>query len=158
MSAPTIVACQLVSEVLQLSGRVRIRVLGDSMFPSILPGDILVVERQELNQLHPGRIVLFTRNGRLFAHRVVGEHRRNDLRVLVTCGDSRRENDAPVFPHELLGCVTSIFRGQRRISPRVTFLMQWVSWCTSRSDFLTRCLLWLIRSIRSRRALTECLT
>lgn len=152
------VTCQLISEVLQLSGSVRIRVLGDSMFPSILPGDILVVERQDLNQTLLGQIVLFARNGRLFAHRIVGEHRRNGVPFFVTCGDSRRDNDAPVCPHEMLGCVTCIVRGERRISPRLTLLRESVSWCTSRSHLLTRCLLWLISRIRSWRELTKCPT
>jgi hypothetical protein len=153
-----VAACQLVSEVLQLSGSVRIRVLGDSMFPSILPGDTLVVERQEITEMVPGDIVLFARNGRLFAHRMVSQKMRTDHPFVVTCGDSRLDHDAPVFPHEVLGCVTSIARGARRISPRVTRWKKRVSWLGRRSDFLKRCLLWLTCRIHSLRDVTECRT
>ena len=158
LSERNIAFCQLVSEALRLSGSIRIRAFGDSMFPTILPGDILVVERQEPRQKLRGNVVLFARNGRLFAHRVVSESSRNGVPFFTTRGDSRRENDAPVSPHELLGCVTSLIRGRRQISPRATLVKKWTSHLVGRSDFLTRCLLWLTCRIRSLREMFECPT
>jgi len=151
------VGCQLVSEVLYLSGTARVRVFGSSMFPSVLPGDVLVVGREGLNQAVSGDIVLFTRNNRLFAHRVIGQRNRDDVTWLVTCGDSLAENDPPVFRHELLGRVNSIVRGTRQIDPRATLFGRLTSILLRNSHLLTKCFLWLLCRARSR-GTTECLT
>jgi hypothetical protein len=127
------------------------------MLPCILPGDILVVQREPLDQLAVGEIAVFTRRDRLFAHRVVDLGQGANLH-LVTCGDSLYERDLPVLSHELLGRVTSIIRGPRRIKPHTTLLSRLASSLFKESDFLTRCLLWLLCRTRSLREATECLT
>jgi Peptidase S24-like len=152
------VRCQLVSEVLGLSGRARVRVFGSSMLPSVLPGDILIVHRKEIARLAPGDIVLFKQEDRLFAHRVVSQHNREEIPCLVTCGDSLAENDPPVFPHELLGRVTSIIRGTRQMDPRATLFGRLTSILLRNSHLLTRCYLWLLCRARSLREETECPT
>jgi hypothetical protein len=151
------VGCQLIADVLQLSGKAHIRVTGSSMLPCVLPGDVLVVQRERLNQLAPGDIALFARNSRLFAHRVV-DRGSGGFPHLVTCGDSLAEHDQPVLSHELLGRVASIVRGPGRINPRATLLDGLASVLFRHSDFLTRCLLWLLCRTRSLREATECLT
>ena len=64
------VKCDLAGEVLRSSGRLRLRVTGWSMLPTVMPGDTLIVERVS-GEVSRGEIVLFSRNQRLFAHRVV---------------------------------------------------------------------------------------
>jgi len=152
------IGCQLVAEALQLSGTVRVRVFGTSMFPAVLPGDVLVVQRKELGRLLLGDIVLFKRDDRLFAHRVVGQMDRNGVPCVVTSGDSLPANDPPVFPHELLGRVTSIVRGTRQISPQATLFQQLISSLLRNSDFLSRCFLWLLCRNRSASHAIECPT
>jgi len=44
---------------------------GASMLPAVWPGDVLSVCRGSSTQALPGDIILFARQGRLFAHRVV---------------------------------------------------------------------------------------
>jgi hypothetical protein len=149
--------CQLIADVLQLSGKANVRVTGSSMLPCILPGDILVVQRESLNRLALGDIALFTRDNRLFAHRVV-DRGSVEIPYLVTRGDSLYEHDPPVLPHEVLGRVSSIIRGPRRIKPHTTLLDRLASSLLMQSDFLTRCLLWLLCRIRSLREVTECQT
>ena len=63
--------CELVAEVLRSFGQVRLRVNGASMLPTVLPGDILTVCRHDTTEPLPGDIVLFGRDGRLVAHRIV---------------------------------------------------------------------------------------
>jgi len=68
----TTLACSLAGEVVRRFGKVRLRVFGTSMLPSILPGDLISVQRAGLSGISSGEIVLYSREGRLFAHRVVG--------------------------------------------------------------------------------------
>jgi hypothetical protein len=149
--------CQLIADVLQLSGKANVRVTGSSMLPCVLPGDILVVQREPLNGLALGDIALFTRHNRLFAHRVM-DRGIVETPYLVTRGDSLYEHDPLVLPHEVLGRVSSIIRGPRRIKPHTTLLDRLASSLFMQSDFLTRCLLWLLCRTRSLREVTECLT
>ena len=138
------VCVQLLSEVLKLSGVARIRAFGSSMLPAVLPGDILIVQREMGKSVVPGEIVVFTRESRLFAHRVIGETSRGGTVCLLTSGDSLDQPDSPVFPHELLGQVAFVIRGRRRLYPRATFLTRVTSTLLVNSEFLTRCFLWLL--------------
>jgi hypothetical protein len=128
------------------------------MFPAVLPGDVLVVQRKEIGNLVQGDIVLFKRDDRLFAHRIVGRMERNGVPCVVTSGDSLPHKDPPVFPHELLGRVSSIVRGRREISPKVTLFQKLISSPLRNSDFLTRCSLWLLRRNGSANQAIECPT
>lgn len=136
--------CQLVSEVLQLSGAARIRVFGSSMLPCVLPQDVLIIAREEFRNIKKADVVLFARNDRLFAHRVVRQELTGGMATLVTRGDSLDHHDAPVFPHQVLGRVTSIQRGVRHISPRATFLSRSVSILLGHIPLLKTGLLWLL--------------
>lgn len=150
-----VVGLQLFGDVLRLSGTAQIRVTGSSMLPGVLPGDILVVRREAVNGLALGDIAVFTRDDRLFAHRVVGQAA-GAIPSLVTCGDALSESDPPVHSDELLGRVASIIRGERRIDPAATFLDRAASVLLRHSDFLTKCLLWLLGRTRPFREFSEC--
>jgi signal peptidase I len=153
--APNGVGCQLISDVLRSFGSVKVRVTGSSMLPCVLPGDILAVQRKELHEVGPGDIVLFVRENRLIAHRVVNRIRQGSV-CLVTCGDSMDQNDPPVFAHELLGRVTFIDRWGLRVDPRATFFGRLVSIVFRRSQFLTRSLVWIVNRTRLLREEVEC--
>ena len=133
--------CELAAEVLRSWGRLRLRATGASMLPAVWPGDILSVRSHDAVEALPGDIVLFGREGRLVAHRVVERILCQDKIQWVTRGDSVGGNDAPVSSHELLGRVTAIERGSRRIIPRLTFWGRMASWILRRSEFCTRILL-----------------
>ena len=167
------VGCELAAEVLRSSGKLRLRANGASMLPAVWPGDILHVRRQGVAEALPGDIVLFGREGRLVAHRVVEvrsqdsgvrsqdsgfriqdsgfriqeagariqdsgfriqdsgvrsreqspiTNHQSSMLTFVTRGDSVDGADAPVSEHELLGRVTAIERGARRLTPRQSAL------------------------------------
>lgn len=117
------VTCELAGDIIRTFGEVRLRVFGTSMVPSVLPGDLISVRHAAVSEISVGEIVLFTRKGRMFAHRVVGLNSsaeqsfedQVDL-LLITRGDRLRHNDPPVSRSELLGKVICIERGnfQRR--------------------------------------------
>jgi signal peptidase I len=117
-------ACGLAEEVVRTFGEVRLRVFGTSMVPSILPGDLISIQRAAASEISSGEIVLYTREGRLFAHRVVGRagsagqpFAAQGESLLITRGDRLRYNDPPVSSSELLGRVISIGRGDRQLEP-----------------------------------------
>jgi signal peptidase I len=113
-------ACGLTEEVVRAFGEVRLCVFGTSMAPSILPGDLVLIQRANLDEISPGDVVLFLQKGRLFVHRVV------DRKVaatagcpeescLITRGDRLRHEDPPVTSSELLGRVVSIERDTGKV-------------------------------------------
>jgi signal peptidase I len=117
----TTLACSMAGEVVRTFGKVRLRVFGTSMVPSILPGDLISVQRAGLSGISSGDIVLYSREGRLFAHRVVGRDGNHDDPRLITRGDRLSHHDPPVSSSELLGRVISIQcgdgRGHRQVRP-----------------------------------------
>ncbi len=140
--------CELAAEVLRSAGRLRLRATGASMLPAVWPGDVLSVCRRSATQALPGDIVLFGREGRLVAHRVVERSLCQDRIQWVTRGDSVEGNDAPVSSHELLGRVSAIERGSRRLAPHQSVTSRFASWILCRSGLATRVLLrlrgWLL--------------
>jgi signal peptidase I len=133
--------CELAAEVLRSSGKLRLRATGVSMLPAIWPGDILSVRNHDTAEALPGDIVLFAREGRLVAHRVVERTLCQDRIQWVTRGDSVGSNDAPISSHELLGRVKAIVRGSRRLTPHQSLASRFASWILCRSDLATRVLL-----------------
>jgi signal peptidase I len=109
------VACGMAEEVVRAFGKVRLRAFGTSMVPSLLPGDLISIERANLCEILPGEIVLFSQSGRLFVHRVVSHSRNLDTACLITRGDRLCHNDPPVFSSELLGRVVSVERGNQQV-------------------------------------------
>lgn len=86
------------------------------MLPSIWPRDTLIVEQVDSSQVAEGEIVLFRRERRLFAHRIV----RNEARDILTRGDSMAAPDSPVERDEVLGRVASIIRNGKSFKPRTS--------------------------------------
>jgi hypothetical protein len=85
------------------------------MLPAILPGDTLVVESASRDSVNRGDIVLFGRDRRLFAHRVVARPHSSQI---LTRGDSMARPDPPVSADEILGKVSYIIRDGKCIEPR----------------------------------------
>ena len=106
--------CEMAAEVLRSSGTLRLRVMGWSMLPTVWPGDTLIVERVDSAEVTEGDIILFGRDRRLFAHRVVKNHSSK----MLTRGDSMPASDSPVCENEFLGRVSSIVRNGKPIKPR----------------------------------------
>jgi hypothetical protein len=119
------------------------------MVPSILPGDLVLIQRASIPEISPGEVVLFLQKGRLFFHRVVA---RKGMAIadcpeescLITRGDRLRHEDPPVTESELLGRLVSIERDNQKVelpphepsrlivrllqsSDRVTYLYLWLA-------------------------------
>jgi hypothetical protein len=108
------VRSDLAAESLRLSGTLRIRVTGWSMLPTIWPGDTIVVNTADDNQIVAGDIALFRRNNDFFVHRVIGKSAPMEV---LSRGDCMPQPDPPFASSELLGKVQFIVRGEKRIEP-----------------------------------------
>lgn len=113
--------CELAAETLRLGGRLRLQVNGLSMVPTIWPGDMLVIERAGFSKIENGEIVLFFREQRLFAHRVINCTAGNPY--IATQGDAMPAADAPVSACELLGKVVFVGHGTKCMAPRKKLLV-----------------------------------
>jgi len=97
---------ELAAEMLRAGGGVRLRALGNSMLPSIWPGDVLCIERKAGEEMVAGDIVLVARGGRFFIHRLI-EKRDSGW---ITRGDALPQNDEAVAEASVLGKVALVQR------------------------------------------------
>jgi signal peptidase I len=109
--------CQLAAQVLRSFGTLRLEVTGLSMLPSVWPGDILFIERCLMREIAVGDIVLFARQGKLVAHRVLHKTAAGDNPHAITRGDALLSPDDAVSPAELLGSVRHILRAGEYVKP-----------------------------------------
>jgi hypothetical protein len=79
---------------------VRMRVYGESMLPTLFPGDVVEIESCSPESLRPGEIVLAIREDRLFLHRLVSPCTINGFTL---CGDSNPHPDPQFSAEALLG-------------------------------------------------------
>jgi Peptidase S24-like len=107
------VKCELASEVLRSSGKLRLSVTGWSMLPTIWPGDTLMIERTEIGAVSEGDVVLCARDQRFAAHRVL----KKNASAIMTRGDAMLQPDPPVPNCDLLGKVAFIVRNGKCIRP-----------------------------------------
>src|SRR5260370_25199053 len=92
---------------------------GLSMIPSVRTGDILFIERRDTREIGAGDIVIFARERKLVAHRVLCKIAVDGMSHAITRGDALFSPDEPVSPTELLGSVRHIVRAGRHLEPTV---------------------------------------
>jgi len=89
-----------------------VRVQGQSMLPTLLPGELLAVEFGSRN-LRTGDMLLFRQADYLVVHRLLGPaRRRGGVRCLRTRGDGVLGLDPPVDPARIVGRAIAVKRGQ----------------------------------------------
>ncbi|HXM63074.1 MAG TPA: S24/S26 family peptidase [Terriglobales bacterium] len=121
----------LAAEVLRAGGSIRLQALGNSMLPSIWPGDVLCIEHKRGEEMVPGDVVLVARDGRFFIHRLI-EKRDSGW---VTRGDSLAQNDSPVVESQVLGKVSLIQRKTGVLIPSsLSRLSRALAWMLCRWD------------------------
>lgn len=126
--------CDLLVEVVRSTGSARLKAAGFSMLPVIWPGDVLTVCFQSHDELQPGQIVLFRRNGRLTAHRIVAASPDH----LVTRGDCHPSCDPPVQRDEVVGQIAAACRNGLPVRLQPSLLQRAAAWMMRRSEWYTR--------------------
>ena len=104
----------LAAQVLSSGGTIRLQALGTSMLPSIWPGDVLSIEHKSGEEIVPGDIVLVTRDGRFFIHRLIEK----SSAAWITQGDSLLHPDPRAAEVQVLGKVSMIHRKSGNIVPK----------------------------------------
>jgi hypothetical protein len=134
--------CELIGEVLRLFGTARVRVTGCSMLPSVWPGDTLVIQRAVPQKVAVGDILLYLREARLVAHRVVSAEHFLGRSAFNVRGDALRRPDGRVVPAEILGTVSQIVRDGKssRPSRRLKSRSRLIGMLTCHSNALARVL------------------
>ncbi len=94
--------CQLFIQALRSYGCASLRVTGTSMWPALWPGDTVEIRAAQLEKIEPGALVAFTRDDRIFIHRVVRKTVDSPA-TLITRGDALPAEDPPVAGSEFLG-------------------------------------------------------
>ena len=141
-------ANELVVEIAAKFGRVRFRVTGASMMPSVWPDDIVEIRRCDPADLEPAQIVLYRRMGRLVVHRII----RVEPDFLVTRGDAVSDEDSPIRKADVLGRVVRIQRRGRLLYPKRSRLLRTCSAIFRRSDFCLGMMLRVGRIVRQYRS------
>jgi signal peptidase I len=111
----------LFEQTLRAFGSARLRVQGSSMLPAICPGDEIRVQSANCNSAEEGDVVAFSRDGRLFIHRVIG---RDSGGNLLTQGDALLAPDAPVCADEYLGKVADVRRDGQPVPMKTSWLQR----------------------------------
>ena len=107
----------MATELLRSHGFLRLRVLGQSMLPTIWPGDLVTIQREIAGAIKIADIAVFRRDHRFFVHRVKNILVIDGLKHFVTRGDSAA-NDDPFFPADtLLGKIVQIKHKNRSPVP-----------------------------------------
>lgn len=151
--------CELAAEVLRSFGTLRFAATGWSMLPSVWPGETLVVERVEQDQVRVGDVVLVGREGGLCAHRVVGAAGEPASSQWITQGDALPVPDRPVAANELLGRVTHLIRAGNLIAVRAELsgINKVVAKVVRRSGSAARALVYLNRIRQtSQKSVAQC--
>jgi hypothetical protein len=129
---------QIAGEILRTNGSLRMRVLGASMIPTIWPGDIVTIQNRMGNDIGQGAIVLASRNGRFFIHRIVRKFESPEGSRWISRGDSMTEEDPVWSDCEMLGRVTKIERRGRSLlaETQLSFFSQVVGRLLCNSNLL----------------------
>lgn len=115
MTSPTTWDSQreaLAIESLRQAGRLRMIVRGESMLPSIWPGDTVHIASASLSDVREGDIVLAYRTGRFFLHRLQTKWDSS----FVARGDSMPVADPAYGAENLIGKLASVERAGEVLS------------------------------------------
>lgn len=94
--------------------RIRFRAAGGSMRPAICDGDLITVIPVDRARLAPGAVLVYRRQDRLFAHRLVGFATDPAGGSVFVCrGDAAGNCDEPVAAAQVLGEVVTVQRSAR---------------------------------------------
>src|SRR5258705_3473170 len=103
----------LAVQALRGSGRIRLQVRGESMLPTLWPGDIVEIAACSLRDVAGGEIVLAFREDRFFLHRFL---LRSEHAGFITRGDSMPNPDLAFPSDALLGRLVAVFRDEQPVT------------------------------------------
>ena len=128
---------------LDINPSIRLKAMGNSMWPFIKNGDRVIIERSGFNLVHPGDVVLVDVKGNILCHRIFSKT--DDW--ITTKADALVYLDPPTGKQDLIGRTVAIERKGRlsRIDKRSDRI---IGLFISRASFLLAVLLLPLRPIR----------
>ena len=123
----------------------RLRIRGASMVPALWPGEWVAVHSGDMKSVTIGEVVVFSRDGRFIAHRVVridAPGGSANKHAVVTRGDAADDDDSPVLHSEWLGVVAAVqrFGAPRTVRRKPSALARVAAPLVRRSDLARRSL------------------
>ena len=129
-------------ELLREGKKVNVRVNGMSMFPWIMPKDVICAQSVEKHLLIPGCIVLFQSETGWVAHRLI--HIDNTNNQFITRGDANLHKDSPLKYEAIKGIVIGVAQSK----------FFWTGWAVGRNalflaktSWITAPLFWMTGKI-----------
>lgn len=108
---------ELSTELLSEGYGVRFRAIGQSMHPTIRDGEAVRVEPVKIEEIERGDIILYSAMRGLTAHRVMlVEIAVDGARIFQMRGDACVSFDEPATAEKILGRITEVERGGRKVS------------------------------------------
>jgi ATP-binding cassette, subfamily B, bacterial len=101
---------QLTDDLLADNHQVKLKVGGFSMFPFLRKDDIITLCRCDINEVHPGDIVVFKTEKKWIAHRLIKITSENGKTVFICRGDNSVNCDSPFTSESFVGKVLSFNR------------------------------------------------
>ena len=98
----------------------NIKTFGDSMFPLLQDGDIVLIKKVKFLKIKVNDIVCFKRKNHLVTHRVVYK----TTKYTITKGDNNPFSDGKIRPDKILGRVASIKRDGQNLNIEDIYLFQ----------------------------------
>lgn len=103
---------KLIKESLK-RGIVCFKALGNSMFPFVRNGDLVIIKHINPDNLSVGDIIFFEKENTFFLHRLL---KKNEKVEFITKGDNRYNFDTPINSYDILGKLIIIKRDNRVIN------------------------------------------
>ncbi|ASB49938.1 S24/S26 family peptidase [Alkalitalea saponilacus] len=91
-------------ELLKHGKTVQVPVIGMSMFPFLMKDDVIQVSPIGYDDLKPGQILIFTRENRWIAHRLI----KSENGFCYTRGDGNAKEDEPIPFKDVKGVLSGI--------------------------------------------------
>jgi len=110
----------LVEHVVGTGLSIRFRASGDSMYPTILNGDVITVAPVAADEIAHGDILLYRDGDRVLAHRLVGIAAYGSETRFRLRGDSNATCDLPIAASQIVGRVKTVERRGRAIALHAT--------------------------------------
>ena len=103
-------------QLIEAKGKIYLRLSGFSMFPFLKEGDVALIKKVEINTLNIGDVIVFRKDQKMIAHRLVEIKKNGEHYSITTKGDTTKKND-PVFTEQnYIGKIVSFYRNEKNTS------------------------------------------
>ena len=107
------ITIQAIRDTIDEHKRFRFNVSGVSMFPFLLDGDQVIIEKADPKDLRVGDIVMYIRKNLMIVHRIIKIYTNSEgRRLFIIKGDNLRYPDQPVWEEDIGGKATRVIRGE----------------------------------------------